>query len=71
MLFSLSSVDYKKTQFHDFLRSWLGDGLLLSGGQKWIRRRRLLTPAFHFEILRPYAKLFVESTQVFLVNSLS
>ena len=33
-----------------------------------MRHRRLLTPAFHFEILRPYVKISVDSTYTFLVR---
>ena len=46
-----------------------GDGLLLSDGRKWERNRRLLTPAFHFDILRPYVQVYNEVAEVFLVNT--
>ncbi|XP_062570263.1 leukotriene-B4 omega-hydroxylase 3-like [Saccostrea cucullata] len=45
---------------------WLGDGLLLSDGKKWERNRRLLTPAFHFDILRPYVDIYNEVAEIFL-----
>lgn len=44
-----------------------GDGLLISGGKKWERNRRLLTPAFHFDILRPYVQIYNDVAEVFLV----
>jgi cytochrome P450 len=43
---------------YNLLRPWLGDGLLLSQGKKWFRNRRLLTPAFHYEILKPYIDVY-------------
>ncbi|XP_066298428.1 cytochrome P450 4A25-like [Branchiostoma lanceolatum] len=55
-----------KSRVYEYLRPWLGDGLLLSRDEKWRRNRRLLTPAFHFEILRPYVKIYNQTTNVFM-----
>ena len=51
------------------LRPWLGDGLLLSTGKKWARNRRLLTPGFHFDVLKPYAKIFQGSANDLVVRT--
>lgn len=48
---------------------WLGDGLLLSNGEKWSRNRRLLSPAFHFEILKPYMEINNRCSDI-LINKL-
>ncbi|XP_004384578.1 phylloquinone omega-hydroxylase CYP4F2-like [Trichechus manatus latirostris] len=59
-----AAIAPKEVVFYGFLKCWLGDGLLLSGGDKWSRHRRMLTPAFHFNILKPYMKTFNESVNI-------
>ncbi|KAK2179840.1 hypothetical protein NP493_469g00033 [Ridgeia piscesae] len=62
----LSSNEPKDEGFYCFLRPWIGDGLLVSKGEKWARTRRLLTKAFHFQVLQSYMEVFSQSTNVLL-----
>ncbi|XP_063312632.1 ultra-long-chain fatty acid omega-hydroxylase-like [Pelobates fuscus] len=64
MLAASASIAPKDDLFYGFLRPWLGDGLLLSRGEKWGKHRRLLTPAFHFDILKNYVKIFSKSADI-------
>ena len=56
----------KCREVYDTLKPWLGDGLLVSQGNKWFRNRRLLTPAFHYEILAPYVQVYNKSFESLL-----
>ncbi|XP_065578507.1 cytochrome P450 4c3-like [Artemia franciscana] len=61
----LSSIKHiEKATEYRFLHSWLGTGLLTSGGQKWHSRRKLLTGAFHFKILEEYISVFNEQSDI-------
>ncbi|KAL4233196.1 hypothetical protein ACF0H5_007880 [Mactra antiquata] len=45
---------------------WLGDGLLMSEGRKWERNRKLLTPAFHFDILNGYINIMNDGADILM-----
>ncbi|XP_075979841.1 cytochrome P450 4C1-like [Anticarsia gemmatalis] len=52
-----------KSMPYAFLRDWLGSGLLLSTGSHWHRRRKILTPTFHFNILKNFATVIEEKSR--------
>uniref|UniRef100_A0A8C9PUC1 Uncharacterized protein n=1 Tax=Spermophilus dauricus TaxID=99837 RepID=A0A8C9PUC1_SPEDA len=43
-----------------------GYGLLLLNGETWFQHRRMLTPAFHYDILKPYVGITADSVRVML-----
>ncbi|TMW42173.1 hypothetical protein DOY81_012746, partial [Sarcophaga bullata] len=51
---------------YNFLKPALGEGLLISTDQKWHARRKMLTPAFHFNILNQFEEIFKEESQKFI-----
>ena len=45
---------------------WIGDGLVHSSGKKWARNRPLLTPGFHFDVLKPYVGVYNDCVEVLM-----
>ncbi|KAJ3656428.1 hypothetical protein Zmor_015508 [Zophobas morio] len=56
----------QKSENYTFLRKWLGNGLLISDGDYWKRHRKILTPAFHFEILKKFVEVFESAGDVLI-----
>ncbi|CRK95471.1 CLUMA_CG008940, isoform A [Clunio marinus] len=57
-----------KSTEYDFLKPWLNTGLLTSTGQKWVKRRKVLTPAFHFKILDDFIEVFDKQSSILTEN---
>ncbi|XP_045856681.1 cytochrome P450 4A6-like isoform X2 [Meles meles] len=62
----LGRSDPKSDGSYRFMAPWIGYGLLLLNGQKWFQHQRMLTLAFHYDILKPYVGLMADSVQVML-----
>ncbi|XP_062995342.1 cytochrome P450 4B1-like [Elgaria multicarinata webbii] len=58
--------DPKSLITYNFLIPWIGKGLLILNGPKWQQHRKLLTPGFHYNILKPYVALMAESVKEML-----
>lgn len=72
----ISEEILSKTKFmdkghtYDVLKSWIPDGLLTSTGAKWEKRRKVLSTAFHFEMLEKHVTTMNEKAKI-LVEVLS
>nr|UZE89958.1 cytochrome P450 CYP4XE3 [Chrysoperla zastrowi sillemi] len=57
-----------KSMEYTFFKPWLGNGLLISSGSLWRKRRKMLTPAFHFTILQQAVDKFDENVNILVKN---
>lgn len=53
----------QKSHIYDLLMPWFNTGLLTSAGRKWQMRRKILTPAFHFNVLQQFVDVFIEESE--------
>ncbi|XP_059618541.1 cytochrome P450 4g1-like [Phlebotomus argentipes] len=53
-----SNVHLQKSDEYRFFKPWLGDGLLISSGEKWRSHRKIIAPAFHQNVLKTFVNVF-------------
>lgn len=58
-----SHVHLKKSDEYRFFKPWLGDGLLISHGEKWRSHRKMIAPTFHMNILRSFMGVFNKNSK--------
>ncbi|XP_055709607.1 probable cytochrome P450 4s3 [Phlebotomus papatasi] len=65
--FVLSSQEIiTKSGNYKVIKPWLGEGLLTSTGTKWQKNRKLLTPAFHFNILKQFQTVMDDCSEILI-----
>nr|XP_023486267.1 cytochrome P450 4B1-like isoform X2 [Equus caballus] len=66
LLYGNGREDPKAPDVYDFLLQWIGKGLLVLHGPKWFQHRKLLTPGFHYDVLKSYVAMFADSMHAML-----
>ncbi|XP_055546905.1 probable cytochrome P450 4d14 [Wyeomyia smithii] len=62
----LMAKSTEKSTIYDLIEPWLGKGLLISSGEKWFNRRKIITPTFHFKILEGFTEVFNREADVLM-----
>eukprot|EP01104_Vermistella_antarctica_P007252 TRINITY_DN1800_c0_g1_i2.p1 TRINITY_DN1800_c0_g1~~TRINITY_DN1800_c0_g1_i2.p1 ORF type:complete len:463 (-),score=99.52 TRINITY_DN1800_c0_g1_i2:67-1455(-) len=59
-------LDTPKGIGYKMVEPWLGYSVLTSHGKVWKRKRKLVTPAFHFQILKSYMSIYESCCTILL-----
>uniref|UniRef100_A0AAT9UTD0 Cytochrome P450 4G219 n=2 Tax=Maconellicoccus hirsutus TaxID=177089 RepID=A0AAT9UTD0_MACHI len=58
-----SHVHIDKSPDYRLFEPWLGDGLLISTGEKWRAHRKLIAPTFHLNVLKSFISIFNKNSR--------
>lgn len=62
----VNNPKFEKSNEYNTVKPWLGESLLVLEGERWHKKRKLITPAFHFQILERFIPMFEEHVGVFI-----
>ncbi|KAJ1345619.1 hypothetical protein KIN20_000195 [Parelaphostrongylus tenuis] len=65
-----SSKHLSKGFAYSLLEPWLGQGIITSNVDNWRPKRKLLTPTFHYDMLKEFVPIFNEKSRI-LVKKLA
>ncbi|XP_076312051.1 cytochrome P450 4V2-like isoform X2 [Tachypleus tridentatus] len=60
----MSTKNLRRSRHYSFIEEWSGNGILVSTGDKWKIRRKMLTPAFNFRLLEGTLPIFNEQSRI-------
>ncbi|KAH8239508.1 hypothetical protein KR032_005102, partial [Drosophila birchii] len=55
-----------KTDDYHVLGDWLGDGILVSNGEKWAHRRKITVPTFNYTMIKEFAFVFEKQSRILI-----
>ncbi|XP_049865564.1 cytochrome P450 4g15-like [Pectinophora gossypiella] len=58
-----SQIHIDKSTEYKFFEPWLGEGLLISTGEKWRSHRKIIAPTFHINILKSFIPVFNKNSK--------
>ncbi|CAB3235967.1 unnamed protein product [Arctia plantaginis] len=58
-----SPIHIDKAPEYNFFKPWLGEGLLISSGNKWRSHRKMIAPTFHINILKSFIGVFNQNSK--------
>ncbi|GBP96009.1 Cytochrome P450 4g15 [Eumeta japonica] len=58
-----SQIHIDKSAEYQFFEPWLGEGLLISSGEKWRSHRKMIAPTFHINILKSFVGVFNKTAE--------
>ncbi|KAK6631175.1 hypothetical protein RUM43_014271 [Polyplax serrata] len=61
-----SQTHIDKSPEYEFFKPWLGDGLLISTGDKWRSHRKIIAPTFHHNVLKSFIGLFNKNSKAII-----
>lgn len=59
---------FGKPEEYKFYKAWMGDSTLLTSGERWAKLRKLVSPAFHFQILEGFVSVFEEQADALVAQ---